>query len=130
MRAVLPAMKDAVGRLLPMEIRGVDAETSHLPYDVVAQAGPMRVLCFAPTGETRQKTPVLFVYSLINRYYILDFMPGRSLLEYLTGQGHPCYVIDWGVPGVAERHKTWADYAVRLVDHAMRTACEREGVEQ
>ena len=130
MQQVALAVKDAVARLVPAEIRGVDKETGHLPYEVVSSRGCMQVLYFAPRGEVRHKTPVVFAYSLINRWYILDFMPGRSLIEHLTGAGHPCYVIDWGVPGVAERHKTWADYAVRLVDHAMRTACEREGVEQ
>ena len=125
------AVKDAVGRLVPAEVRGVDAETGHLPHQVVASRGPMQVLYFAPReGVARHPTPIVFAYSLINRWYILDFMPGRSLIEHLTGAGHPCYVIDWGVPGPAERHKTWGDYALRLIDFAMRTACEREGVEQ
>jgi len=130
MKQIAGAVKDAIGRLVPMAYRGVDAETSHLPFDVVASRGPMRVLYFAPRGEVRHATPIVFSYSLINRFYILDFMPGRSLLEYLTESGHPCYVIDWGVPGIAEVNKTWADYAITYVDLAMRTACEREGTDR
>lgn len=129
-KQVAEAFADAVKRVVPMEYRGVDRETGHLPFSVVAEKGPMRVLYYAPRGEKRLRTPIVFSYSLINRFYILDFMPGRSLLEYLTGAGHPCYVIDWGVPGTAEVRKTWEDYVLRYIDLAMKVACEREGVEQ
>ena len=130
MLQVASAFKEAMGRVLPTEIRGSEVPGGALPFEVVAQRGPMRVLYYAPRGETRLKTPIVFAYSLINRYYILDFLPGRSLLETLTGRGHPCYVIDWGVAGPGERFKTWADYAVGYIGLAMRTACEREGSAQ
>jgi polyhydroxyalkanoate synthase subunit PhaC len=131
MHQVANAVGDALGRLIPAEIRGADAEQGELPFVEVAQSGPMRVLYYAPAeGAPARQTPVVFSYSLINRYYILDFMPGRSLLEYLTGQGHPCYVIDWGVPTLADSQKTWEDYAIRYIGLAVKTACRREGVEQ
>lgn len=130
MDQIAGAVRDALARTLPSELRGVDAEGGALPYEVVATRGPLRVLYYAPRGERRFATPIVFCYSLINRYYILDFMPGRSLLEFLTGRGHACYVIDWGVPGPAERRKTWGDYAVGYIGLAVRTACEREGVDQ
>ncbi len=124
------ALKEAVQRIAPMELRGVGAEGNATPYEVVASRGPMRVLYFAPQGSKRHATPILFSYSLINRWYILDFMPGRSLIEYLTGEGHPCYVIDWGVANSLDRHKSWGDYALRYLGLAVKTACRREGVEQ
>ncbi|MCB9535576.1 MAG: alpha/beta fold hydrolase [Myxococcales bacterium] len=127
---VAKAVGDAVGRMVPFEVRGVDAKGGDLPFVEVAARGPMRVLYYAPRGERRLKTPIVFAYSLINRYYILDFMPGRSLLETLTERGHPCYVIDWGAATAADRHKTWQDYALGYVGLAVRTACEREGVDQ
>ena len=113
------AVRDAVQRALPTEWRGNDAFTTHLPSEVVAERGPVRVLRFAPAEGAARRPPLLFVYSLINRYYILDFMPGRSLLEFFTAQGRPCYVIDWGVPGREDRHKTWEDYAVRYLRFAI-----------
>jgi polyhydroxyalkanoate synthase len=127
---IFEAVSEAARRTLPIELRGQEAPGGHTPFEVVAERGPTKVLYYAPRGATQLRTPIVFAYSLINRYYILDFLPGRSLLEYLTGQGHPCYVIDWGTPGVAERHKTYADYAVGYVGHAVRTAMAREGVDQ
>ncbi|MCA9545346.1 MAG: alpha/beta fold hydrolase [Myxococcales bacterium] len=124
------AVGDAVGRLVPMELRGVDTHGGDLPFEVVHERGPTKVLYYAPRGEVRHRTPIVFSYSLINRYYILDFMPGKSLLEHLTGQGFACYVIDWGAAGVAESQKTWGDYALGYLGDAVRVACQREGVDQ
>lgn len=116
---VRDAVRDALRRALPTEWRGNDAFTTHLPAEEVAARGPVRVLRFAPAAGAPRRAPLLFVYSLINRYYILDFMPGRSLLEFFTSLGRPCYVIDWGVPGREDRHKTWEDYALRYVRVAL-----------
>jgi polyhydroxyalkanoate synthase len=126
---IASAMREAATRLVPVELRGPEGPERESPHDVVATRGPVRVLRYAARGEVRRRTPIVFVYSLINRYYILDFLPGRSLVEFLTGQGFACYVIDWGQPGSAERHKTWGDYALGYVGLAVRTACEREGVD-
>ncbi len=121
---VRAALRDALQRALPTEWRGNDDFTTHLPAEVVARRGPVRVLRFAPAAGAPRRAPLLFVYSLINRYYILDFMPGRSLLEHFTSLGRPCYVLDWGVPGREDRYKTWEDYSLRYLRFAVE---EMEG---
>ena len=35
---------------------------------------------------------------MINKYYITDLAPGRSMIEYLVGQGHQVFVISWRNP--------------------------------
>ena len=45
---------------------------------------------------------MLVVPSLINRPYILDLAPGRSLLRWLAAQGLRPLLMDWGTPGAAE----------------------------
>lgn len=124
------AVKDAVARVFPTEWRGNDDFTTHLTPEVVGSRGPIRLLRFAPITETKEQEPILFVYSLINRYYILDFMPGRSILEFFTEQGRACYVIDWGVPGHADRYKTWGDYAIRYLDFAAKLMDARESAQR
>jgi polyhydroxyalkanoate synthase len=42
---------------------------------------------------------------MINKYYILDLAPGRSMAEYLVGQGHQVFVISWRNPD--GRHRDW-----------------------
>ena len=76
---------------------------SGTPHSVVYTRGSMRLLRYA-APRRRYRTPILFVYSLINRWYILDFLPGRSLIEYLTRQGYDVYAIDWGIAGADEQN--------------------------
>lgn len=46
--------------------------------------------------------PILMVPSLVNPYYILDLMPGRSFACYLKEQGYRPFLLDWGSPSEAE----------------------------
>jgi len=47
----------------------------------------------------RKKIPLLLVFALVNRPYILDLDPNRSLIGALLRRGHDVYLIDWGNPG-------------------------------
>lgn len=92
---------------------------SPTPHTVVYTRGAMRLLRYA-APQRRYRTPILFSYSLINRWYILDFLPGRSLIEHLTREGFDVYVIDWGIAGPDEQHLTWEELLGALVRNAVR----------
>jgi polyhydroxyalkanoate synthase len=86
-----------------------------------------RLLRYLPKGDkTALRTPLLLVPSLINRHYVLDLMPGKSLAEYLVGMGHDVYVIDWGTPSDEDRFLSFDDicdrYLGRAVRHVARTS--------
>lgn len=91
------------------------------PHKVVYTRGKMRLLRYEPTHR-RHRTPILFVYSLINKHYILDFLPGRSLIEYMVGRGFDVYAIDWGVAGQAEQLLTWDDVLGGQIRSAVKWA--------
>jgi polyhydroxyalkanoate synthase len=88
---------------------------------VVWTENKWRLLRFAP-ARPRYATPVLLVPSLINRWYVLDLGPGRSLIEWLVAQGHEVFCIDWGTPGDEDRFLTWDDIAGRYLGRAVRIA--------
>jgi polyhydroxyalkanoate synthase subunit PhaC len=96
------------------------------PHKVVYTRGPMRLLRFMSPNR-RYRTPILFVYSLINRYYILDFLPGKSLIEFMIGKGYDVYAIDWGTPGTAEQRMTWEDILSGVIGSAVRWALRTSG---
>jgi len=54
--------------------------------------------------------PVLFCYALINRPYILDLQPEKSIVAKYLDRGLDVYMIDWGVPSEADRDFTIEDY--------------------
>ncbi|MGE3727336.1 MAG: alpha/beta fold hydrolase [Candidatus Sericytochromatia bacterium] len=71
-------------------------EVGLTPRTCVYQEGPHSLYLYP--GQAEQNTPILLVYSLINRPYIFDLRPGRSLIEFLCAQGYDVYLLDWGDP--------------------------------
>jgi polyhydroxyalkanoate synthase len=63
---------------------------------------------------------VLLVPSLINRHYVMDLLPGKSLAEDLVKAGHDVYCLDWGTPGDEDRHLTFDDVCDRYLGRAIR----------
>lgn len=66
---------------------------------MVHQHDKLAVRYYAPTGDAVRQAPVILVPSLINRSYILDLEPDRSVVASLSAMGHPVYLVDWGIPG-------------------------------
>jgi polyhydroxyalkanoate synthase len=67
------------------------------------------------------------VPSLINRAYILDLSPKRSLLRFLVAAGFRPFLIDWGAPAEAERAFTLTDYVAGRLAEALHVATETAG---
>jgi polyhydroxyalkanoate synthase len=59
---------------------------------------------------------VLIVPPMINKYYITDLAPGRSMIEYLVSQGHQVFAVSWRNPDA--RHRDWSlnSYGAAVVD--------------
>ena len=77
------------------------------PADVVWTENKLRLLRYRPRAEgIAQRQPILVVPSLINRHYVLDLMPGKSLVAWLVAEGFDVYCVDWGTPGPED---AWLD---------------------
>lgn len=98
------------------------------PADVVHRENKWRLLRYrpAPGQERRFRTPVLLVPSLINRHYVMDLLPGKSMAQDLVAAGHDVYCIDWGTPADEDRFVTFDDvcdrYLGRAIRHVARTS--------
>ena len=80
--------------------------------------GGSRLLDYAPTAG-RHAPIVLVVPSLINRAYILDLKPQKSLMRFLATQGLRPLLLDWGEPGRIERRFTLTDYVAGRLERAI-----------
>nr|MBA3539695.1 class III poly(R)-hydroxyalkanoic acid synthase subunit PhaC [Deltaproteobacteria bacterium] len=118
---------DSLSALLRRAPKGLPP-VGQTPHDVVWTENKWRLLRFAP-AEPKFATPILMVPSLINRWYVLDLGPGRSLIEWLVAQGHIVYCIDWGTPTAEDRYLTWDDIGGRYVGRAVRIAARETGPE-
>jgi polyhydroxyalkanoate synthase len=80
------------------------------PHDVVFESGALRLLRYRRATPALYAEPVLFCYALINRHHILDLQPDKSVVGRYLERGFDVYLIDWGVPSDADRHRTLDDY--------------------
>ena len=63
--------------------------------------------------------PLLIVYALVNRPYMVDLQADRSLVRGLLALGLDVYVVDWGYPDRSDRFLTLDDYINRYIDGAV-----------
>ncbi len=96
------------------------------PGSVVFRNEVLEVIQYAPTTAKVFKRPMLVVPPQINKYYILDLAPGRSLFEHLIGQGHQVFAISWRNPGPEHRDWNLDTYAAAILE-AVDAALEITG---
>src|SRR5918994_935794 len=73
----------------------VGADLALTPGAVVLRTPVFELLQYQPQTPRVRRVPLLIVPPMINKYYILDLAPGRSLIEHLVGSGQQVFVISW-----------------------------------
>jgi polyhydroxyalkanoate synthase subunit PhaC len=76
----------------------------------VWSCGKTTLYHYLPLTATTHTHPVLICFALVNRPYVLDLQPDRSLVRRLLEAGFEVYLIDWGEPDDADRHLDLEDY--------------------
>lgn len=96
--------------------------------EIVYEEDRLRVLHYLGSGEPRYRTPLVFVYALVNRPYILDLKKGRSVIARFVEAGFDTYLVDWGIPTSADRHLTLDDYINGYLVNVVDFLRERTGL--
>jgi polyhydroxyalkanoate synthase len=78
--------------------------------ELIWQTGKAALYRYRPIARPSNSAPLLIVYALVNRPYMMDLEHDRSLIRGLLAQGLDVYLIDWGYPDGADRFITLADY--------------------
>jgi polyhydroxyalkanoate synthase len=94
------------------------------PREVVMRQGTHELVRYARATPPTQAQPVLLCYALINRPYILDLEPGKSVVQQYLDRGFDVYMIDWGSPTDADRGLGLAHY-VEFVERAVGAILRR-----
>jgi polyhydroxyalkanoate synthase subunit PhaC len=86
------------------------------PGAVVLRTELFELIQYEPSTPQVRETPLLLVPPMINKFYIADIAPGRSMMEYFVGAGQQCFTISWRNPD--ERHAEWGldDYASAVLE--------------
>ncbi|MBV9799621.1 MAG: alpha/beta fold hydrolase [Solirubrobacterales bacterium] len=86
------------------------------PGTVVLRTDVFELIQYRPATEQVHEVPLLFVPPTINKYYILDISPGRSLVEWLLGQQQQVFTISWRNPDAAQGHFDLDTYAQAVLE--------------
>ena len=99
------------------------------PKTVIAQIDKATLYRFNRDTLPRVKLPVLVIYALVNRHYMTDLEPKRSMIRRLLDSGLDVYLIDWGYPDQDDRTLTLDDYLNRYVDQFVDEIRSKHGVD-
>lgn len=107
-----------------------EVDVGQTPKEEVYAEDKLRLYRYAPIGKAADCPPLLICYALVNRPYMIDIEPERSLLRRLLEQGLEIYLIDWGYPDAADRYLDLDDYINEYLNNCVDVVRNRSGHEQ
>ncbi|MGP8010678.1 MAG: PHA/PHB synthase family protein [Acidimicrobiales bacterium] len=100
------------------------------PGAVIYRNELIELIEYAPQTERVFAVPLLFCPPWINKYYIMDLAPKRSLIEWAVQHGHTCFVISYRNPDSSMRNLSFEDYLHLGLEKAVQVAREVTKVQQ
>jgi polyhydroxyalkanoate synthase subunit PhaC len=102
------------------------------PKQVIWTLNKAKLYRYVPVvpAEKRHPVPLLLVFALMNRPYILDLRPGHSFVEFMVKQGYDVYLLDWGAPGPEDKNLKFDDYTLDYMPRAIRKMKAVSGSEE
>ncbi|MGO4711392.1 PHA/PHB synthase family protein [Bradyrhizobium sp. 2TAF24] len=128
-------IQQEVQRAIQRSIKGVEYFNSSAPVlgttpkDVLASRGTMNLYHYRPLADEIYRVPLLIVMATTNRGYILDMVPGQSLIEFLLKRGFDVYMLDWSAPRPDEKNLRMEDYVLDFIPDCVRRVQEDSGVD-
>ena len=97
------------------------------PGAVIDRSDLIEVIQYEPQVKRVHSVPLLFCPPWINKYYIMDLAPGKSLIEWAVQHGHTCFAISYRNPDASMRDLDFSDYLKQGVLDAVRVVREVTG---
>ncbi|MCT4620537.1 MAG: class III poly(R)-hydroxyalkanoic acid synthase subunit PhaC [Marinisporobacter sp.] len=98
-----------------MEEINVDVTSKELVFE----EDKMKLYHYQPITKRPCKVPTLIIYALVNRPYMMDIQPDRSVIKNLLELGLDLYIVDWGYPTQEDRYLTIDDYINGYINDAV-----------
>ena len=107
--------------------RVAEVDVGETPSEVVYTENKLELLHYEPLTDEQHDVPIIITYALINKPFILDLQPDRSVVRRLLEAGHDVYLVDWNEPSRLDQHLTLEDYVCRYIDNCVDVVRERSG---
>ena len=83
----------------------VGGNLANTPGCVIHRDDIVELIQYQPRTDTQNTQPILVVPPQINKYYIYDMSPDKSMVKYLLEQGFQVFVVSWRNPSA--EHRSW-----------------------
>ena len=107
-----------------------NVQVGQTPHEIVAETRAYRLLHYQPVVSKTAKTPILTVYALINKSYVLDLQPDKSWIRSLLTQGFDIYLIDWKDAGAVDKYVAIEDYVNGYIDDCVDIVLKKSKVDK
>ena len=134
---MMPTDQVTVGQFMAMQeklqtlskVLTTRAPIAQTPKEVVWTLNKAKLYRYVPVlpEEKLHPVPLLLVFALMNRPYILDLRPGHSFVEFMLQHGYDVYLLDWGAPGIEDKNLKFDDYTLEYMPRAIRRMKEVSG---
>ena len=111
-------------------LREEDIEVGFSPKEAVYKEDKVILYRFKSQVAKPFQIPVLIVYALVNRPFMVDLQEDRSLVANLLKLGLDVYLLDWGYPTRADRWLTLDDYLNGYLDNCVDFICKTHQLDQ
>ncbi len=133
-RGTRRAVRDLRARRLPAMVDTSKFEVGEniavTEGSVVLRTDVFELIQYKPRAKKVHSVPLLFVPPTINKYYILDLAPDRSLVQHMLEQGQQVFMMSWRNPGAEQAHFDLDAYAAAVLQarDAASEICDAEKV--
>jgi polyhydroxyalkanoate synthase len=100
----------------------VGTDLAITPGHVVLRNRLVELLHYTPTTAKVHQTPIVIITPWINKFYVLDLTPRRSMVKYLTDQGYSVFITSWKNPTTEMADVSFDDYLLEGVDQVVDVA--------
>lgn len=105
-----------IPRMVDTEPFSVGENLAATPGSVVLETPVLELIQYRPQTATVSTVPVLLVPPTINKFYVLDLAPDRSLIEHLVAAGQQVFVVSWRNPQAQHAHWGLDTYVQAVID--------------
>jgi len=111
-------------------LREEDLQVGVTPKEEIYREDNVVLYRYTPMVERPFPIPVLIVYALVNRPYMVDLQEDRSLVRNLLKLGIDVYLIDWGYPSRGDCWLTLDDYINGYLNNCVDNVRARHGLDR
>jgi len=126
----LDDMKFGNVRMSSIEDFTVGMNLGATPGKVVFRNRLIEVIHYTTTTKKVYETPIVIVTPWINKHYILDLTPKKSMIKYLLEQGFEVFLSSWKNPTSDMADVTFDDYLMLGIGELIETARNITGARQ